>query len=172
MLSVKVLFRGLSAPVLLLSAGILLAACGESSQPLPEEKAETVVEKFYEYISEAKIRGGNLLIREAYKLTSAKKSRLSQPKFVEIVNKYPTGFKVKVVDGKITDRHADVTIEYMMASMFGKAYAVRTVIPLNVDEESNTWKIDFTGETDGQNLATMQSTETVAESKQTASGEK
>lgn len=143
----------------LVVAVLVLAGCGESDKPLPEVKAEDVVKKFYEYISEAKIRGGHLLIREAYKLTSSKESRLSQARFIEIINKYPSGFMADVLGAAVKGRHADVTIEYKVASMFGAAHTVRTDIPLNIDEETNTWRIDFTGETDGQDLATLRKAE-------------
>ncbi len=36
-----------------------------------------VVERFYNYISEAKLKGGGAPVREAYKLISAERSRLA-----------------------------------------------------------------------------------------------
>ncbi len=139
--------------VLVVGAGFAAINYGHQEKALPEETALSVVGKFYEYISEAKIRGGNLLINEAYQLTSGKPSRTDRARFLEVVNRYPPGFKVDIVDSQVQGRHANVTVEYKMASAFGGLYTVRTVVPLNVDDETNTWKIDFRGDTDDQDPA-------------------
>jgi hypothetical protein len=140
-----------------LASALLIAATVigvyEENRPPPEVPPETVVQKFYEQISQAKIRGGTLLIREAYKLIDSERSNLSEARFVEIVQKYPSGFKVDVVDAEVAERHATVTVQYEVGSMFGNSFTVRNVVPVNVDEATNTWKIDFTGETDSQDLA-------------------
>ena len=146
------LMGAVAAASLLLIAATVVGIYGQTG-PLPEESAGSVVEKFYERISQAKIRGGTLLIRDAFKLVDAERSRLSEAKFVEVIQKYPSGFMVTVTGTQIVERHAEVTIEYELSSMFGDSFTVRNVIPLNVDEETNTWKIDFTGETDTQDLA-------------------
>jgi len=146
------LVGGIAAASVLLVAATVFGVY-EEVRPLPAEPAETVVEKFYEQISLAKIRGGTLLIREAYKLVDSERSRVSEARFVDVVQKYPSGFKVTVVGAEIVERHADVTVEYEVGSMFGDNFTIRNVIPLNVDEATNSWKIDFTGETDGQDLA-------------------
>ncbi len=135
--------------------GVAVIAGYQENTPLPDNKAEAVVEKFYEYISEARLRGGTRLIREAYKLIDSEQSKLSEAKFIEIVQKYPSGFRIEVVDAEVVERHADVTVEYKVPSMFGEGFTVRNVIPLNVDEATNTWKVDFTGETDSQDLAAI-----------------
>jgi hypothetical protein len=145
--------KGAVAAASLLLIAAAAASIYQQNRPLPEESAEAVVEKFYERISQAKIRGGTLLIRDAFKLVDAERSRLSETRFVQVVEKYPPGFRVNVVDSEIVERHAKVTVEYELSSMFGDSFTVRNVIPLNVDEETNTWKIDFTGETDSLDLA-------------------
>jgi hypothetical protein len=135
----------------------LLVGCGiTGSEPLPVEKPETVVNRFYEHLSEAGIRGGNISIKEAYKLVSPL-AGLHQQRFAGIVKKYPPGFLAKVVKSTVDvdERIAMVTIEYRMASMFGNGYMVSTDIPLVVDEENKTWKIDFTGEFDSQDQASI-----------------
>jgi hypothetical protein len=149
-LPIKALFGGILAVLLL--AGVSFAAInlGTQDKPLPEETAVSVVEKFYEYISEAKIRGGSLLINEAYKLTGGAETRTGRALFLGVVNRYPPGFKADVVEDKIVDRHAVVTIEFLMPSSFGNAYRMRTQVHLNVDENSNRWKLDFRGDTDDQ----------------------
>ncbi|MCP4326927.1 MAG: hypothetical protein GY791_00610 [Alphaproteobacteria bacterium] len=149
-LSVKTLFVGLFTVLLLGGASFAAINFGNQEKPLPEETAVSVVEKFYEYISEAKIRGGNLLINEAYKLTSGTQSRTDLALFLGIINRYPSGFKVETVESRVRDRHAIVTIEYEMPSSFGGIYTVRTDVHLNLDEETNTWKLDFRGDTDDQ----------------------
>ncbi len=138
---------------------MVLGGCGEDSADLPTERdAVKVVETFYEQISEAKLRGGTLHIHEAYKLIDSERSHLSDARFAQTVEKYPPGFRAEVISSKIDGRHAEVTIEYQVASMFGKPYAVRTVIPLAVDKAGQTWKIDFTGETDDQDPAAAKKT--------------
>lgn len=140
---------------LALSLGIFLAGCVPTVEGPPAEGADVVVQKFYEHISNAKITGGTSPLREAYKLISSSKSRLRQERFMEIAGKYPPGFKVDVVNTETRDTQAVVTITYQMQSMFGE-YTVKTDIPLSVDEATNTWKIDFTGELDGQDKAALQ----------------
>ena len=78
-----------------------------------------------------------------------------QALFLGIVNRYPPGFKAEVVDGRVRGRHAIVTIEYQMPSSFGGIYTVRTAVHLNVDEETNSWKLDFRGDTDDQDRETI-----------------
>ncbi len=127
----------------------------DGSGPLPEETADLVVKKFYDHISEARLRGGTLLIREAYKLVDAEHSRISEVKFVQIVQKYPTGLVVEIVKTEVVERHAEVTIRYRVASSFGQGFTVRNVVGLNIDEATNTWRIDFTGENDSQDPAAI-----------------
>jgi hypothetical protein len=144
----------LAVAVLVVIAASAIAVT-ESNRPLPNEPAEAVAEKFYEYISQARIRGGTLLIREAYKLIDTERSKMSEARFTEIVQKYPSGFRVEVVNAEIVERHAEVTVEYQLPSMFGNGYTVSNMIALNVDDATNTWKVDFTGETDSQDLAAV-----------------
>ena len=148
----KLGFKSLIAGLLLFGAALLTVGWGGADRPLPEQSPEAVVEKFYEYISESKIRGGTLLIREAFKLTSGGRSRYDQAKFLEIINRYPAGFKATIVKADIQGTHAEVVIEYELSSLFGGAYAVNAVVPLTVDEETNVWKVDFRGDTDNQDL--------------------
>lgn len=140
---------GMTAAMLIL-AGITLTACEQSTGSVqPARGADVVVGQFYEYISEAKIKGGTTPLREAYKLISSDKSHLSQAKFMEIASKYPPGFRAEITNTKISGTQATVTIAYKMPSAFS-AYTVTTDIPLNLDKATNSWKIDFTGESDGQ----------------------
>ncbi len=149
-LRVKALFAGLFTALLLVGAGFAAINFSLQEAPPHEETAVVVVEKFFEYISEAKIRGGSLLINEAYMLTSGDRSRTDRARFMGIVNRYPPGFKAEIVESTVRDRHAIVTIEYQMPSSFGGSYAIRTSVHLNVDEVSNTWKLDFRGDSDNQ----------------------
>jgi hypothetical protein len=146
----KALVLGLLAALALAGGGFAAINFADLEKPLPEETAVAVVEKFYEYISEAKIRGGSLLINEAYKLTSGAQSRTGRAEFLGIVNRYPPGFKAEIVESGIQERQAVVTIEFRMPSSFGDSYNVRTRVFLNVDEETNRWKLDFRGDTDDQ----------------------
>lgn len=154
-LPMKILFVGLFAAFLLVGGSFAAINFGHQEKPLPEETAVSVVEKFYEHISEAKIRGGSLLINEAFKLTGGVQSRTDRALFLGIINRYPPGFKVEIVESKVRGGHAIVTIEYQMPSSFGSIYTVRTDVHLNVDKETNTWKLDFRGDTDDQDRATV-----------------
>ncbi|MEO5330983.1 MAG: hypothetical protein H7839_03100 [Magnetococcus sp. YQC-5] len=143
-----------------------LAGCGNSqaSKPLPATDPKAVVTKFFEYVSEAGIRGGTLPLKEAYKLISPA-SNMNEQRFTGIVNKYPPGFKIEVVNTTIQEKQrvAVVTIAYQMASMFDtKGYQVKTDIPMVVDEEHQTWKIDFTGESDEQDPSALKQLATKA----------
>jgi hypothetical protein len=146
----KILFAGSLTVFLLVGASFAAINFGQLENSPPEETAVSVVEQFYEYISEAKIRGGSLLINEAYKLTNGAQSPTDRALFLGIINRYPPGFKVEILDSRVRGGHAIVTIEYQMPSSFGSIYTVRTDVHLNVDQETNTWKLDFRGDTDDQ----------------------
>lgn len=137
-----------SAALVLIVTSVIVGY--ESDKPLPSEPADAVAEKFFEFISQAKIRGGSLVIREAYKLIDSERSRMSEARFIEIVQNYPSGFSVEIVGTEIVERRAKVTFEYRVASMFGEGFTISNAIALNIDDATNTWKVDFTGETDAQ----------------------
>jgi hypothetical protein len=149
------LFRGVTRGGLagsLVVISVLLAGCEQDSAAgIPTEGPEVIVKRFYGYISEAKIKGGGSPAREAFKLISADRSRLVVEQFLEVIKKYPPGFSVEVGKVEIDGTHAVVDISYKMPSMFGSGYTMNEVIPLNVDTATNTWKVDFTGETHGMN---------------------
>jgi hypothetical protein len=126
-----------------------LTGCERDAVSTPGEGPEVVVERFYGYISEAKIRGGGSPVREAFKLISAERSRLRVEQFLEVIKKYPPGFKADVGEVKIDGTQAFVTISYQMPSMFDGGYTMTAEVPLTIDKTSNVWKVDFTGETYG-----------------------
>lgn len=127
---------------------VLLAACSADSGSLPDEGPNQVVERFYDYISEAKLMGGGAPVREAFKLISADTSRLNQAQFMEIIKMYPPGFQVELTGSEINGSQALVMIVYKLPSVFGE-HNVNGVVALNLDPSSNSWKIDFTGESYG-----------------------
>lgn len=156
-MKLKIEKRALSSFILFLFI-LFIAGCSSeslSTKTLPEEGPETVVKRFYDYISEAKVTEGTLPVREAFKLTGSDNSPLGEARFLEIIKQYPPGFKVDVVKSEINGTHATVTIEYRMASIFGGEYPVRTAIPLYIDKATNTWKIDFTGESDDEDKGAL-----------------
>ena len=112
------------------------------------EGPEVVAARFYEYISEAKLRGGAAPVREAFKLISSETSKLNQPQFVEIVKRYPPGFRVELIGTEIVSNRSLVSIVYKLPSDFGD-YSVNGVVSLDLDPITNSWKIDFTGENYG-----------------------
>lgn len=136
---------------------LFLSGCGgPSGQALPAEDPAAVAKQFYEYISDASVQGGSSPLRAAHKMVSAQ-SRVDEAKFVDIAKKYPPGFRVDVTGSRVEKeaKRAAVTIAYRMPSLFGEGYTVNDTLYLVVDAGSNTWKVDFTGESDAQDVDTM-----------------
>jgi hypothetical protein len=129
---------------------VSLMGCGqENASRVPAEEPEVIVERFYGYISEAKIKGGGSPAREAFKLISAERSHLRVEQFLEVIKKYPPGFRVDVGEVRVNGTQAFVSISYEMPSIFAGGYTMDAKIPLTLDETTNTWTVDFTGETYG-----------------------
>ena len=145
---------------LLIVLTIALASCGRFGSALPEEGPESVTKRFYDMITTAKIEGGSTPASEAYKLVDVKISNLSVNQFLEIIKGYPPEFKVEVGKAEIKGTQALVDISYQMPSSFGGDYTVKQAVPLNIDPATNTWLIDFTGDTHG-----MQKDDAIAASK-------
>lgn len=147
---------------ILLVIAIAIAGCDRlgGASALPEDGPEVVTKRFYELISAAKMEGGTTTASEAYKMVDIKVSNLNVNQFLEIIKRYPEKFVVDVGKAEIKGNQALVPISYMMPSSFGSEYTVHEVLPLNVDPATNTWKIDFTGDTYG-----MQKDEAIAASK-------
>ena len=137
--------------LVLLCASLTLTGCDQvASTSTPVEGPKIIVERFYAYISEAKLKGGGSSpAREAFKLISAEHSRLRLQQFLEVIKTYPPGFRVDIGEVKISGSQALASISYQMPSMFSNAYTMTTEVPLTIDQTTNTWKVDFTGETDG-----------------------
>lgn len=129
---------------------LLSIGCSRSSAP-PKETPEMVVSKFYEFTG----TGGTRAISEAYRLTNAKESKLTEDRFREIVRRYPEGMKVKVLKSDIEKDVAKVAIEMILPSSFGE-YKTETYVYLKLDRETNNWKIDFTGELDKEDPSSLQ----------------
>lgn len=127
---------------------------------LPEDGPEVVTKRFYELISAAKLEGGSTTASEAYKLIDTRVSNLNLNQFLEVIKRYPEKFAVDVAKAEIKGTQALVAISYKLPSSFGGEYTVQEVVPLNIDPTSNTWKIDFTGDTYG-----MQKDDAIAASK-------
>jgi hypothetical protein len=138
---------------IIILAILAMTGCGQTDATVsngdPVKGPVAVTKQFYEYISEAKIKGGTILIGEAFKLIDSKSANLNLSKFGEIIKNYPPGFMVEVGKAEINNAQALVAISYKMPSSFGDYYTVNGVIPLNVDQTTNSWKIDFTGDSYG-----------------------
>ena len=148
---------------ILLVLAIALTGCSGSDDTQPDEEPEAVTKRFYELISAAKMEGGTTTASEAYKMVDTKISNLNVNQFLEIIKRYPEKFAVDVGKAEIKGAQALVPISYKMPSSFGGEYTVQEIIPLNVDPATNTWKIDFTGDSYG-----MQKDEAIAASKSEA----
>ncbi len=147
---IEILAVGFVVSFLMVVVGFATINYSDKEMAQPTESAATVVENFYELISEAKIRGGTSLISEAYKLTDGPQTQTAHAMFLEVVNRYPSGFRVDVVDSVVEGDHAIVTIEYRLPTSFGDVISISTPVHLNVEAETNTWKVDFRGDTDDQ----------------------
>lgn len=136
---------------LLLALTIAIVGCdgANGSSAMPESGPEAVTKQFYDYISEAKLKGGASPAKEAYKLIDSETANLNIHQFLEIVKRYPPGFMVDVGKAEINGAQAVVAINYKMLSSFGGTYTVKGELPLNVDQDTHTWKIDFTGDSYG-----------------------
>ncbi len=147
---------------ILFALAIAIAGCGRmgGTRALPEEGPEAVTKRFYELISAAKIEGGATPASEAYKMINAEASNMNVNQFLEIIKNYPPKFKVDVGKAEIKGTQALVAISYKLPSSFGGEYAVNEVLPLNIDPATNTWRIDFTGDSYG-----MQKDEAIEASK-------
>ena len=153
--------NGLFGRILLVLA-IALAGC-DLGDTQPDEGPETVAKRFYELISAAKMEGGSTTASEAYKLVDTRISNLNVNQFLEVIKRYPEKFVVDIGKTEIKGTQALVAISYKMPSSFGGEYTVQEVVPLNIDPATNTWKVDFTGDTYG-----MQKDEAIAASKSEA----
>lgn len=142
----KALIGGIMAMV------VMISGCSNdsgSANTMPEEGPEVVAAKFYNYISEAKIRGGASPAKEAFKLINSESANLNVHQFLEIIKSYPPGFMAEIGKVEVNGTQAVVAITYKMPSTFGGSYDVKGAIPLNLDKATNTWKIDFVGDTYG-----------------------
>lgn len=134
----------------------LLVGCdqqGANATALPKEGPEVVLERFYGYITEAKLKGGGSPARAAFKLISSERSRLVEGQFLEVIRNYPPEFEATVGKAEIKGSQALVRISYKMPSIFDDGYTINEIIPLTIDTATNTWKVDFTGETYGMGMA-------------------
>jgi len=147
----------------LLVLAIAIAGCGRDTNALPEDGPETVTKRFYELISAAKLEGGTTTASEAYKMVDTRVSNLNVNQFLEVIKRYPEKFSVDVGKVEIKGTQALVAISYKMPSSFGGEYTVHEILPLNIDPTTNTWKVDFTGDTYG-----MQKDEAIEASKSEA----
>lgn len=146
---------------ILLVITIAIAGCSRlGGSGLPEDGPETVTKRFYELISAAKMEGGSTTASEAYKMVDTRTSNMNVNQFLEIIKRYPEKFAVDVGKTEIKGKQALVSISYKMPSSFGGEYTIQEVVPLNIDPVTNTWKIDFTGDSYG-----MQKDEAIAASK-------
>lgn len=138
---------------LLFVFAMIMAGCSNQTSTLPEKGPEVVALQFYNYISEAKIKGGASPAKEAFKLIDSESASLNVHQFLEIIKSYPPGFMVEIGTVKINGTQAVVDITYKMPSSFGGSYDVKGAVPLNLDKASNSWIIDFTGDTYGMQKA-------------------
>ena len=120
---------------------VLSIGCSRSSAQ-PKETPDMVVNKYYGFIS----TGGMRALSEAYRLTTAKENRLTEDRFKDIVRRYPEGMKIKILATDVQKNNiAKVTCEMSMPSSFGE-HVTENYVYLKLDKETNSWKIDFTGE--------------------------
>lgn len=125
----------------------VLAACGLKSEP--DEDPQTVARRFYDLITASKVEGGPAPATEAFKLIDSRSANLNVHQFLEIIKGYPSDFKVRIGKAEVRSTQALVPISFDMPSSFGGSYEVRQTIALNLDRQTQVWKIDFAGDTYG-----------------------
>ena len=133
---------------ILFAIALMAAGCSNPTVILPEKGPEVVAKQFYEYISEAKLRGPTPA-KEAFKLIDSKTANMDEQRFLSIIKLYPPGFMAEIGKAEINGTQAVVAITFKMPSTFGGSYDVKGSIPLNLDKDTNSWIIDFTGDTYG-----------------------
>lgn len=130
--------------IMFAAISLLESGCNSGSMTSkPKESPEEVVKKFYAYVQE----GGTTTLGEAYKLCSSKYYKLPEDRFKDIVSKYSKDMKVNIIGSKIAKDKAVVKIECKVPSSFGGDFIQESDVNLDLDEKTNSWKIDFTGET-------------------------
>ena len=127
---------------------VLLIGCSSSQQKLPEETPEKVVERFFKLLGE----GGASSLAEARKMVSDKYYHPTEDNFKKWVDQYQSSTEIrnlqsKIIKDKRDEKIAQVTLEYSVPSDFGGTYTAKSSVNLILDNKSNSWKIDFTGET-------------------------
>ena len=139
----------------LFAISMIMAGCSNQvdTSNLPEQGPEVVAAQFYNYISEAKLKGGASPAKEAFKLIDSERAHFNVHQFLEIIKAYPPGFMAEIGKVEINGTQAVVAITFKMPSSFGGSYDVKGAIPLNLDKNSNSWIIDFTGDSYGMQKA-------------------
>ncbi len=132
----------------LLIIAVFVIGCSSAKQPSPEETPEKVVERFFKLLSE----GGPSSLAEARKMISDKYYMPSESSFKKWVENYPSSTEIKnlrsaIIKNKRDEVVAQVTLDYTIPSQFGGTLTAKSTMNLILDNKSNTWKIDFTGET-------------------------
>lgn len=120
---------------------------GGCEKVYPKDDPEAVVKKFYGYIAER----GPTALDAAYKMID-ERDELKRWQFDLVIRKYASDFNVFVLDHSIDGDKATVNIEYRVVSIFGGDYKITNEVSLNLDSESNAWKVDFTGETHDEDV--------------------
>ena len=126
--------------VLALGIGMVVTGCEKA---LPSEAPDQVVRRFFSYLGER----GPTSLDAAYQMID-EKCKLERWQMDLVIAKYPQDLKVLVQGYKLERKRAVVNIGYTMASTFGGEFTVNDEVIVNLDEKSNTWKVDFTGESD------------------------
>ena len=127
---------------------VLLIACSSSQQKLPEETPEKVVERFFKLLGD----GGPSSLTEARKMVSDKYYHPTEDNFKKWVDQYQSSTEIrnlqsKIIKDKRDEKIAQVTLEYSVPSDFGGSYTAKSTVNLILDSKTNSWKVDFTGET-------------------------
>ncbi len=127
---------------------VLLIGCSSFQQKFPEETPEKVVDRFFKLLGE----GGPSSLAEARKMVSDRYYLPTEDNFKKWVDQYPASTKIKNLQSKIVkdkrdEKIAQVTLEYTVPSDFGGTYTAKSSMNLILDNKTNSWKIDFTGET-------------------------
>ncbi len=140
------LFRSVSV-TFLVALATCLAACDTSTKTsTPTDTPEKVIVRFFDLLAD----GGKLSNREALTMLSTAYGPINPDSFRRWTEKFTNITKIKVASTKMAkekNKHDDlvatVNLEVLTPSIFGGDFATTSTINLILDENTNSWKIDF-----------------------------
>jgi len=130
----------------------MMTACtnGSKTSGKPQKSPDVVVTEFFKLLAD----GGRLANQEAQKMIANKYGEIAPDVFRKWTRGYSPESKISVVETlqskektKDGDLLALVKLKIETPSIFGDPFVSSSSINLILDEETNSWKIDFLAQT-------------------------